>query len=71
MCIRDSVKDIAALGENLDEDGWADVGHGVVDWKGIMAALRAVGVSNFIMEHDNPSDDARFARRALASARGY
>ena len=34
------VKDIAPAGENTDEDGWADVGHGTVDWKAIMAALR-------------------------------
>ena len=65
------VKDIAPAGENLDEDGWADVGHGEVDWPAIMAALRDVGVCNFIMEHDNPSDDARFARRSLASAKAY
>lgn len=65
------VKDIAPKGENLAEDGWADVGHGTVDWKTIMAALRAAGVSNFVMEHDNPSDDARFARRALASVKSY
>ncbi len=65
------VKDIAPAGQNPDEEGWADVGHGTVDWKTILAALRAVGVSNFIMEHDNPSDDARFARRALVSVKSY
>src|SRR5271154_1192266 len=26
------VKDIAPAGENVNEDGWADVGTGVVDW---------------------------------------
>ncbi len=61
------VKDIAPAGECTDEDGWADVGHGVVDWKGIHAALRGIGVSNFVIEHDNPSDDRRFASRSLAS----
>jgi sugar phosphate isomerase/epimerase len=65
------VKDIAAAGENADEDGWADVGHGSVDWKGLMVALRGTGAKHFIMEHDNPSDDARFARRSLASAKTY
>ena len=35
------VKDIAPAGENKDEDGWADVGHGTVDWKALMAALKA------------------------------
>jgi sugar phosphate isomerase/epimerase len=26
------VKDIAPPGENADEDGWADVGTGIVPW---------------------------------------
>ena len=63
------VKDIAPAGENVAEDGWADVGHGTVDWKTIHAALRAVGVDNFVMEHDNPADHKRFATRSLASAK--
>jgi sugar phosphate isomerase/epimerase len=65
------VKDIAPLGENADEDGWADVGHGTVDWAGLMAALRAIGVKNFVMEHDNPSDHARFATRSIVNAKTY
>ncbi len=63
------VKDIAPAGENVAEDGWADVGHGTVDWKTIMAALRGIGVSNFVMEHDNPADHHRFATRSLASVK--
>lgn len=63
------VKDIAPAGENLDEDGWADVGHGTVDWASMMAALRAVGCQHFVMEHDNPSDHARFAKRSLLALR--
>ena len=62
------VKDIAPKGENLDEDGWADCGHGTVDWKTIMAALKAVGCKHFVLEHDNPADDKRFATRAFANA---
>ena len=65
------VKDIAPAGQNADEDGWADVGHGTVDWPTIMAALRKVGVRHFVMEHDNPSDHARFAARSIASAKGF
>jgi len=65
------VKDIAAPGENAAEDGWADVGHGTVDWRALMAALRGAGVAHFIIEHDNPSDHARFAQRSLASVKGY
>lgn len=65
------VKDIAPKGENVAEDGWADVGHGTVDWKGLMAALRATKCSNFVMEHDNPSDHQRFATRSLKAAKGF
>ncbi len=63
------VKDIAPAGENTDEDGWADVGHGAVDWASMMAALRAVGCKHFVMEHDNPSDHARFAKRSILALR--
>ncbi len=63
------VKDIAPAGENKDEDGWSDLGYGTVDWKTIMAALKEIGVKHFVMEHDNPKDDARFATRSLASAK--
>lgn len=65
------VKDIAPKGENLAEDGWADVGHGVVAWREIMPALKAIGVTNFVMEHDNPADHRRFATRALASVKSW
>jgi sugar phosphate isomerase/epimerase len=64
------VKDIAPAGTCVEEGGWADLGHGTVDWKTIMAALRKIGVKHFVMEHDNPSDDARFASRSIATAKG-
>ena len=65
------VKDIAAEGECVDEDGWADVGHGVVDWQPIVAALSAAGVTRFVIEHDKPSDHERFASRSLASVQSF
>lgn len=61
------VKDIAPQGACEDEDGWADVGHGTMDWNGLTAALRGAGVDLFVMEHDKPSDARRFAARAHAS----
>ncbi len=64
------VKDIAPEGENGDEDGWADVGHGTMDWAAIMAALRAAGVDLFVAEHDKPSDLKRFAARSIETIRG-
>ena len=62
------IKDIAPNGECVDEDGWADVGHGTMDWASITAALAAANVTHFVIEHDNPNDDERFARRSLATA---
>lgn len=63
------VKDIAPAGRNVAEDGWADVGDGVVDWRALAEALKALPIRHFVMEHDNPSDATRFARRSLAAAR--
>jgi sugar phosphate isomerase/epimerase len=65
------VKDIAPAGQNAGEDGWADVGYGVVDWPRIYAALRATPCAHFIMEHDNPSDHARFATASIATVKGW
>ena len=60
------VKDRAPAGQNANEDGWADAGHGTLDWPGHFSALEAAGCDLFIMEHDKPADDNRFASRALA-----
>ena len=65
------VKDIAAVGENTAEDGWADVGHGTLDWRDLWQAARAAGAEIMIAEHDNPSDGERFARRSIASMLSY
>lgn len=65
------VKDIAAQddgGADACEDGWADVGHGTLDWPALMTALAKTPARLFIMEHDNPADDRRFARRSMATA---
>ncbi|ODT05857.1 MAG: xylose isomerase [Mesorhizobium sp. SCN 65-20] len=66
------VKDIAPVGEATDEDGWSDVGHGTVDWAGLVTALRKnTPAKYFIMEHDNPADFDRFARRSIAAAKSF
>ncbi|MCK0121891.1 sugar phosphate isomerase/epimerase [Loktanella sp. F6476L] len=65
------IKDVAPAGENTDEDGWADVGHGTMDWAAIHAALQAAGVDHYVVEHDNPSDHQRMATRSLASASNF
>lgn len=65
------VKDIAPDGDNTDQDGWADVGHGIMDWPGLMTALRQAGCDLFVVEHDNPSDLDRFARQSITSIRSF
>lgn len=62
------VKDIAPAGANLDEDGWADVGQGVVPWGKLWPIVTGkTRAGYFIAEHDNPKDVERFASRSLAA----
>jgi sugar phosphate isomerase/epimerase len=65
------VKDIAPQGEATEEDGWADVGHGTQAWPAIKAELDAQGIDHFVIEHDNPADHARFARRSLQAVQAW
>ncbi|MBE1206391.1 sugar phosphate isomerase/epimerase family protein [Aminobacter carboxidus] len=66
------VKDIAPHGQATDEDGWSDVGHGTVDWAGLVTALRhRTPAKYFVMEHDNPTDFERFARRSITTAKSF
>ena len=59
-------KDLAPAGDNLDEDGWADVGHGTLDWPVLARACRDAGAQWLVAEHDKPNDPARFARNSHA-----
>lgn len=61
------VKDIAPAGQNADEDGWADVGHGIVPWARLKGALAKTAARHFIIEHDNPNDIDRFITRSFQS----
>lgn len=67
------VKDIAPEGQNQDEDGWADVGRGVLDWPKLWSLARANGAELMVLEHDKPKDPVAFARNSrefvLASIR--
>lgn len=66
------VKDIAPKGEKLDEDGWADVGHGAVDWKALYKTFKSKTPARyFVMEHDKPSDYERFARRSIEAVNTF
>jgi sugar phosphate isomerase/epimerase len=61
------VKDIAPAGTAEDEDGWADVGHGVLDWADLWRRSTSGGSPLMVAEHDKPEDAARFARRSFAA----
>ena len=65
------IKDIAPAGKCADEDGWADVGHGTLDWAGYFRQLKSAPVKHWIMEHDKPADDERFATRSINAARQF
>ena len=66
------VKDLAVPGQALNEDGWADVGHGTLDWQALYSAIRAkTKAQYFVMEHDNPSDIERFASRSMATVKKW
>ena len=66
------VKDIAPEGQNADEDGWADVGQGTLDWKKLLADAKAKTTTTyFVMEHDKPSDAIRFAKRSIAAVKHW
>ena len=66
------VKDIAPAGENVDEDGWADVGQGTLDWQKLLADAKAkTKAQYYVMEHDKPSDAIRFAKRSIAAVKQW
>jgi sugar phosphate isomerase/epimerase len=64
------VKDLAPPGQNQDEDGWADVGSGVLDWRDLWQACRDAGARWMVVEHDKPKDPASTARASLAFLTG-
>ena len=65
------VKDIAAPGHGADEDGWADVGAGIVGWSDLWPRCAAAGVEIMIAEHDDPRDFDRFTHVSAAAMQSY
>lgn len=63
------IKDLAPEGECVDEDGWADVGYGIMNWSALLKVLDSTAVQYRIMEHDNPSDHQRFASRSIETVK--
>jgi sugar phosphate isomerase/epimerase len=66
------VKDIAPAGQNVDEEGWADVGQGTLDWQKLLGDAKAkTKAQYYVMEHDKPSDAIRFAKRSIAAVKQW
>ena len=62
------VKDIAEAGTNLDQDGWADLNEGTLDWAVYLKACRAQSADViYALEHDKPSDPIAYATRSAAA----
>jgi sugar phosphate isomerase/epimerase len=55
------VKDLAPDGQNPEEDGWADIGKGKMDWPSLWRKSLELGAKWMILEHDNPKDPIAFA----------
>ena len=64
------VKDLAPAGENADEDGWAAVGSGTLDWDALLPAARAAGAQWYVVEHDKPADPLANVTTSAAFLRG-
>jgi sugar phosphate isomerase/epimerase len=60
------VKDIAPRGENVDQDGWTEVGAGVMDWRDLWRVCRNAGARWMVVEHDKPADPAKSVARSYA-----
>ncbi|WP_375450314.1 sugar phosphate isomerase/epimerase family protein [uncultured Devosia sp.] len=66
------VKDLAPAGQLADEDGWADVGFGTLNWDSLIKDVTAkTQAKYFVAEHDNPADAERFASRSIATAKKW
>jgi sugar phosphate isomerase/epimerase len=60
------VKDLAPEGQNVDEDGWATIGAGRLDWPSLWRESLARGARFMVLEHDKPEDPIGFARESRA-----
>jgi len=63
------VKDLAPEGVTVD-DGWTDVGAGIIDWTALWPAIASAGTDILVLEHDAPSDWESFARRSYTFVAG-
>jgi len=60
------VKDQAPVGTKVDEDGWSDIGAGVLAWPSLWKAALDYGAESLVIEHDNPKEPLEFIKRSFA-----
>jgi sugar phosphate isomerase/epimerase len=70
-CPRIHCKDVAPEGQNQDQMGFADVGHGVLDWAALLPAAKAAGGEWYIVEHDLPKEPLTSIRRSFEFLRNH
>lgn len=63
------MKDMAPAGVTVD-DGWTDIGAGVLDWQALWPAIASSGADLLVFEHDAPSDWESFARNSYKFVAG-
>lgn len=64
-CPRVHCKDLAPAGQNEDQMGFADVGHGTLDWASLLPAAKKAGAEWYIVEHDLPKEPLVSIRRSF------
>ena len=57
------IKGMAPVGTTKD-DGWTDIGSGILDYKTLWPTLADAGTDLLVFEHDAPSDWESFARHS-------
>ncbi len=63
------IKDMASVDPSAAEEGWADLGAGTLPWTEWIPQLLALEADPLILEHDAPSDPARFITASAAALR--
>ena len=63
------IKDTAPAGVTKD-DGWTDVGAGIIDWVKLWPTIGKTGANLLIMENDKPSDWRSFAANSYKYVSG-
>lgn len=64
------VKDLALAGQNIDQDGWADVGAGLIDWQRYREEALVAGAKWLVVEHDKPRDPKGSVKASLDYLKG-